>query len=67
MTSQLQMTKEQAQSQLGLIKQALDAAVKKGVFENLDTAYAITSAIYSITNLIENHFKVKDEPTGNAE
>ena len=67
MTPQLQTTKKQAQSQLGLIKQALDAAVNKSVFENLDTVYAITTAIYSISNLIENHFKVKDEQTGNAE
>jgi hypothetical protein len=67
MLPQLQTTKEQAQSQLGLIKQALDASVKEGVYQNLDTAYAVTTALHSISNLIENHFKVKDEQTGNAE
>lgn len=65
MQPQLQNQKEQAQAQLGLIKQALDAAVKGSVIENLDTAYAITTAFYSISNIVQQSFEKKDEQPAN--
>lgn len=51
--------KQQAQNNLGIIKQALDAAVKGSVFENMDVAFSVANAFNDIAKIVMMHIENK--------
>lgn len=52
--------KQQAQNNLGIIKQALDAAVKGSVFENMDVAFSVANAFNDIAKIVMEHIENKE-------